>query len=380
VSPDPFIRDAAFRGSPILSYGTASRGSAWPKFLALIAGIFVVVLLVVFSWFWFFTNIPMPLNSTVFTVLPADAALNTKAPLVWKQSQALNKPLPTIAGLSKQLNVSGDHSGKSLGYAIRLTPATAIVGKTRLWELVSDEKIEVESFKSPFDVFGWPWEMFNGQMKLNVAVRDLFSTKELSWDELPDMVEGTVIGNKWKTNLFIQKNITNKTNIASLESGFVRFDAGTPDVLKNFLQYHGAWADFAESGEFTWRFDPSLVTLDYFDGGESRIDWLNEDEFIKQDFVLDDEYVAKRIYLLPGNASSSSGVASSSGALAISVEQSGMGIISNSVNELTCEGNVLAKFDHQSIQNFCSWFDICFFEYANLVLLNEGGYLTACGY
>ncbi len=383
MSPDPFIRDAAFRGSPILSYGTANRGSAWPKFLALAAGIFVLLGLTVFAWFWFFTKIPIPKDAVVFTVLPASASLNAKAPLVWKQSQALNSPLPTVAGLAK-VKTEQNQQELNIGYAVRLSPATAIIGRTKLWELVSNQKLDINAFQSPYEVFGWPWDMFNGEMRLELAIRRLFSSGDLTWDELPDVLQGVVIGNRWKTTLPVdlQKNVREQTESSDSSSGFIRTDGAAPDVLQNFFRYHGAWADFSNSGELSWKFDPSLVTIDYIGTNDSDLAIVSVDDrgsYITVPFTLEDGEVVQRLYMMPNDATSTVGFASSS-SLAILVEQSGVGIDSNFVNDLTCEGEVLARFDHQSLNNFCSWIDICYFDFNNIILLNQDGYLVACGY
>jgi hypothetical protein len=374
VSPDPYIRDAAFRGSPILSYGTARRGSAWPKFLALGAGIFVLLILAVFSWFWFFTSIPVPKGDVMNMVLPAQTSLNVSSPLVWKQTLELNKPMPTIVGLVKDAK-------ESRGYAVRLAPATAVVGKTRLWQLESEKQLDIVGYKTPYEVFGWPWDLLNKERHLRVAIRDLFSEEDLIWEDFPDNLEGEVVGNRWKTNLPVLA-LKGKSSKEISDSGFVRLEEGGSDILQNFLNYHGAWVRTGGSGDLVWNFDPSMVTIDYRGEGElGNMLGLVDDRssLITRDFVLEDETVVKRLYMMPLGASST-GVVATQTSLGIVVEQSGMGIDSKSVSGLTCEGEVLASFNRQSIQNFCSWIDICYFDFDNIVLLNEGGYLTACGY
>ncbi|MDF1497117.1 MAG: hypothetical protein P1P90_03575 [Patescibacteria group bacterium] len=390
MSPDPFIRDAAFRGSPILSYGTANRGSAWPKFLALAAGIFVLLFVFIFSWFWFFTKIPVPKNTLVFTILPAETSLNTNAPLVWKQAQALNNPFPTVAGLAKSSESNKNHQDGNLGYAIRLSPATAIIGKTKLWDLSSEQILEIDAYKSPFDVFGWPWEMFNGQMKLDINVRGLFSYGELSLDELPSKIDGIVIGNKWKTTLPIQKSVSEPTKKLVEASGFLQLEDGDSQFLMNFLRYHQSWAQFTEPGMLTWRHDPLLVALDYeADNKQKRYLGSLEDKesTISKKFELPDGYIAERLYVNPGLTIATGSNASSTG-LNIPETQQGLISVSNFVSGLTgyevdsnkCDGEVIAGFNQQSIKNFCSWIDICYFDFDNIILINEGGYLTACGY
>lgn len=381
MTPDPFIRDAAFRGSPILSYGRANRGSAWPKFLALGAGIFVLLAVTVLSWFWFLTNIPMPKDTVVFAILPGDIVLNTKAPLVWKQTQVLNRPIPTIVGLA---GVDAKGSGQETsGYAIRLSPATAIIGKTRLWHLVSNEELIVEKYFSPFEVFGWPWEMFKGEMRLDVAVSDLFSDGDLKFDNLPNYISGTIIGNKWKTDLPVnhQDNVIPLTSFGNI-SGFAPIEAGALDVLRNFLQINGAWIHFSDPGVLTWVFDQSTVTINTEGLDKSGVlmgSVVSEELSTYQPFTLPDGEVVYRQYINTAGTSTASVMATTS-EMGLMIDRQNSGISTNFVSNLTCDGEMLAGFDAQSIQNFCSWVDICYFDFKNIVFLNEAGYLTACGY
>lgn len=382
MSPDPFIRDAVFRGSPILSYGTANRGSAWPKFLALAAGIFVLLAIAVLSWFWFFTNIPIPKNTIVLAILPSRTSLGVNAPLVWKQAITLNSPSPTIAGIAKVANEISTTAYTNLSYAIRLSPATAIIGRTRLWDLSSEEKLTEYDYKSPFEVFGWPWEMFDGRLLLQVAVKDLFADADFTAADLPNVVEGEVIGNKWQTNIPIMRvsDAGEQSELLLQTDGFVTLDEGANEFLRNFLIYYGAWLDYTEQGTLTWEFATSTVDVDYMGFGDEEIATYDDLAALKVvPYTLEDGTVVQRLFKNSQQSSSTVDRATST-TLAIPISQREIYGNENSVSALTCQGQVMAKFDRQSLRNFCSWFDICYFNFDHVVFLNEMGYLTICGY
>ncbi|MBD3281135.1 hypothetical protein GF391_00110 [Candidatus Uhrbacteria bacterium] len=371
MTPDPFIRDAAFKGSPILSYGTANRGSAWPKFLALGAGFFVLAAGILGSWFWFFTSIPIPKQSIIELDLPAGSEMGATSPLIWKQMIELNKPMPTLAGLVKSGN-----SSEFKEYAIRLSPARAIVGRSSLWQVESQADIAIMEYKSPFEVFGWPWELVNRRANLSVKLREMFSYQGNDIQELPEILSGEIIGNRWKTNLPL-KIEGNSLPLDNFSSGGVVFSNNDSDFLANFLQYFGSYSKGDDASLLEWEFAPASLKLDYEGAGDLGAVIEEGDSGVSvQEFVMEDGTAAKRLYL-----ASTTATGSSSEAIEIpSYRYIETAAKQKSVSDLTCDGDALAVFDRQSLRNFCSWFDICYFDFDTVKILNDDDFLTVCGY
>lgn len=375
MTPDPFIRDAAFKGSPILSYGTANRGSIWPKFLALGAGFFVLLLMILGSWFWFFTSIPVPDNTIVELILPAGKKNSSSSPLSWKQVHELNKPMPTVAGLAKR-----GETGEFVEYAIRLAPARAIIGQSNLWQLESEDDVSIAEYKSPFEVFGWPWESVYRRAILTVNLRKMFSYEGMELEVLPEIVSGELVENKWRTYLPIT-DLRKSLVLDETNSGGVSLKEEDSLVLNNFLRYFGFYRRSDESDVLKWEFSPSSVKLDFEGAGDLQrvLEGEGANDVELREFVMDDETVASRLYL-----KQSSTTASATGTDGVIEFLANRDVIDDqnvkSVSELTCSGDIMAVFDKQSLINFCSWFDICYFEYDTLVIMNEHGFLTVCGY
>ncbi len=366
MTPDPFIRDAAFRGSPIMSYGRASRGPVWPKYLALGAGFFVLFLIILFSLFWFLTKIPVPKEAAAVIIFPADKPLDATNPLLWKQSHEYNKPLPTIAGLVR------DRDNNFLEYSIRLSPLNAITGKSRLWKLEASQELLVKEYKSPFQFFGWPWELRGQKVFLELNTNILLSN--VTQNNTDSSIRGTVVGNRWRTDfpLFMagDKSIEGKSNAVLLEDGDL-------DILNNFFAYHGVFvSDNSTSGTLSWDFGSDAAIVKYTDITDLDLirDNVESNGVEYKVFTMPDGTTARVIYATSGNLGASTGD--------VTINTEGLLLDQNkeSVSDLTCSGEVIAVLNRMSLQNFCSWFDICLFDFNNLVFLNEDGYLTVCGY
>lgn len=346
-----------------MSYGRASRGPVWPKYLALGAGFFVLFVTILFSLFWFLTRIPVPNNSAVALVLPADTNLDANMPLLWKQSHEFNKPLPTIAGLAK----NNDNTFSE--YAIRLSPLNALLGRTGLWHLESQENLNITEYKTPYQFFGWPWELAQSQFNLEIKPSSIFNQTP---DELQDLhIKGIIEGNKWKTDFLL-------VDYESLEmkddfSNGVVFTREPNNILKNFFRYHGSFVtEKTGSGALSWRFDANKTTVNL--QGVLDPDRVREEGGVfYKTFTMPDGTTARAIY------ATSSLVDASSTGFTFNIGNSFLNN-QNNVNELTCSGDVIAVLDEASVNNICSWIDICYFDFKKLVFMVEGGYLSVCGY
>lgn len=369
MTPDPFIRDAVFKGSPILSYGTANQGSVWPKFLALGAGFFVLIFLILGSWFWFFTRIPQPDRNVITLVVPTNVDLPANTPLEWKRVKELNQPLPTIAGIVKMDSASGYES-----YAIRLSPITALVGKTTLWHLESNQDLEWKNFKTPYELFGWPWNLLNIKTKLIIRPRSVFADYDNN-QRLPETIEGLIKKNRWETDLLITEyELISKYRE---RSDFVNFNSLDKGILGNFFQYNGKWIKSSDKTILTWRFLLNELRIDYrgSEVGQFVGDLLEEEKMSVQEYVLEDGYSAKRLFLHTGT--STMNYTSTSLSIANTKQNQ---ITQINVNELTCPGEIIAVFGKDSLRNICSWIDICYFDYKILIVTKHEERLTVCGY
>ncbi len=373
MSFNPFIHDSAFRGSPILSYGRAPSGTVWPKILAILAGILVVLGIFGGIWFWFFSQIPIPDNSAVQIILPANKSLTAKAPLEWKQIQELNKPMPTIAGM-----VNNADTGEFEAFAIRLSPIGAIFTGDKIWQNISKAHDLKMDYKTPYMIFGWPWELINQEIWLDLDIKQVFSFRNIILDDLPGKVSGQVIDNEWKTDLLIFEDFKTLDSLLIIDNltNFTAISLIGEPILLNYYSYNGLNIDY--SGEYsvlTWKFmnggaDSQLL------GAKNSLN-LNSSSTIQmasstiKEFVLPDGDIVGRLYSpnVDTDAEQSQ-----------SIITDGLVTADNFVSDMTCSGIVLAKLDSTSLVNFCSWIDICFVNLNQLLFVNRDGYLVVCGY
>lgn len=384
MSFNPFIHDSTFRGSPILSYGRAPSGTVWPKILAILAGILVVFGLIGLVWFWFFSTVPVPSNSVVRLILPAGKVLNYRTPLEWKRGQELNKPMPVIIGLAQD-----EQNQDFVAYAIRLSPIEAIFSEKTIWFVDSKIHFKDLEYKSPYMIFGWPWNLLNQEVILDINSQLLFSYKDIVLHNLPGNVSGRLIGNEWQTDLRIFDDMDANDFMINIDENadFAVFNVAESSFLKNYYYYRGInYIQDEDLSLFAWTFldgdaSANILTTNKkinISDSTSTSSTVNI-PILRQDFVLPDGDVVKRIYASDREHVQIASSASSNNATGLTEDRMEF-MQNNNVSSLTCNGWIMARLNDQSINNLCSWFDICFVDWKQLVFVNRDGYLVVCGY
>ncbi|GEM_PF-1500510 len=385
MSFNPFIYDSSFRGSPILSYGKATSGTIWPKIFAVLAGFLVIFGLIFVIWLWFFSQIPIPRNTVVKIILPANKVLSVKGvPLEWKQVQQLNKPMPTLAGM-----INNEIDGKFESYAIRLSFIDALFSDRSIWQINTTASVSEIDYQTPYKIFGWPWQLINQQIWLSLDVKRIFSFRNALIEDLPDIISGNIIDNEWQTDFFILEDfdavdfVQNNKNLNS----FATIPSIQKSVLLNYFAYQGLYFDLNK--------DYSLLEWDLSkENTNLKLFYLNQRDFVmatttypdnlgtKIDYTLPDGEHVQRLYLI--NRATSTLVSLDADKITttdLTTEDSTLNMKNiNDVSDLTCSGKILARLDYNSLQNLCSWIDICFVKWQELLFVNRDGKLVVCGY
>ncbi len=379
MSFNPFIYDSSFRGSPILSYGKASSGTIWPKILAILAGILVVLGLVFTIWLWFFSQVPIPKKTAVQIILPAGQKLTTKAPLEWKQIQELNKPMPTLAGM-----VNRDDGNGFEAYAIRLSFFDALFTNDKVWQIRTDAIIADMDYQTPYMIFGWPWELFNQEIWLSIDVKQIFSFRNIAMDDLPHKISGRITANEWQTDFSIVEDFDSLDFAQSNNKlhNFAVLSSINDTALLNYYAYQGLKIDL--NGEYSlvdWSYTPYSLNSLLLEQDSNQFITASSTDILdrtkKVEFVLPDGEKVKRIYSTEELATSTSVLERVTSTDIIYAESMQ---IDNSVSDLTCTGKVMARLNSDSIQNLCSWIDICFVAWNELMFVNRNDRLVVCGY
>jgi len=99
---DNIIRDSSIpSGSVILAYGAPSPRSRSPKILALLAGIFGLLVVIGSVVGFLSSHVWSPKNTAVLAYVTASAKLPDFVPQTWIDAQAVARPFPSFVGLRK---------------------------------------------------------------------------------------------------------------------------------------------------------------------------------------------------------------------------------------------------------------------------------------
>ncbi|MEO5928150.1 MAG: hypothetical protein ABIO72_05500 [Patescibacteria group bacterium] len=99
---DNLIIDASIpSGSVILAYGSPSSRSRFPKILAVIAGIFGIIVSLSIIFALTINKVPLPRNVAALAYLPAGTTLPSDAPQLWQDATAHAGRWPVFVGYEK---------------------------------------------------------------------------------------------------------------------------------------------------------------------------------------------------------------------------------------------------------------------------------------
>lgn len=112
---ETFIKDSSIpSGSVILAYGAPAPRSRIPKILALVAGIFGMLGILLITFLLFCVRVPAPSHPTALAFIPASMRIPDGFPQLWQHAQRSSAPFPVFVGFAQ------DESGSLRPFA--LTP------------------------------------------------------------------------------------------------------------------------------------------------------------------------------------------------------------------------------------------------------------------
>jgi hypothetical protein len=386
------IRDAAFTGSPLLSYGEAPNRRRLPKLLALLAGSFAVVAVVLVVWFWYFTALPMPTDASLVVIVPDGVDLPVRSPEVWRRVAKENSPLPTVMGFIS--DPSG--SPKSTAFAIRVFSLTDFFADKGLsvWKMEADQTSGLIAQTAPQKIFGDLWALPHAPM-LTIWPKRLFGSSLPS--DLPEVLSGPVMGNIWQVPI---DHDAISDQLTPLGPNNVILSASADDYLAKSTQINGLQIQLPASGRLNWvRHETSLdfAIQPNFPLSSSTLSGLESTQghLGKKDALLPDQsaYQILRPLVIPDLVDEKDALiseiqtaSSSKDLLKQQVYEFSLtdqvslllGQGTENVSQLTCPGNHLAEFDETSLKNICSWLDICFVDMNLLVIAEQGSFVNFC--
>jgi hypothetical protein len=366
---DSNIHDTGFTGSPIMSYGEAPVKRRITKLLAVLAGSFVVCVVLLSAWFWFLTSLPLPDNMVAMAVVPAGVILPDNAPDVWKQTVEANRPLPSVLGFAR----SKAADDKVVPFAVKAFSLADIVQDISAWKLSAEAELSVSSRQSPWKVFGTPWRRL---VWLTIWPKKLLNSQS---DSLPEVLSGAYSKNIWHVNV----NGGDLSLLGSVtSSNAMPLTPALSQNLANFTAANGFQIKFPEKGSLGW--EAKAGQLDLIVQPEPPIDDLTYlglaqgyDLFDKRNSLLQDQTAFQILAPLTGLSATSSIFQTKQFTFHFPLSMA-FDTKNNSVRSLACPGQPVALFDNASSKNICSWIDICFFIPRQMIITRQNNGVNFC--
>lgn len=361
---EPLIRDSAFKGSPIMSYGQFGARNKWLKLLAIVAGSFGALILGVGIWFWFFSSLPLPTASALMAIIPPGHPLPSGVPGVWREAVEHNYPLPTVVGLWS----SDQPEDKLVPFAVQVFDfANNQANGWKMWRILAQDTAPAVESKAPFQVFGNPWSDQGSLIWLSISPAQVLRMDREA--DLPPVLQGYVHSQTWKVQASSEQFAgqepdwsTNYLSLSSVKSNY----------LANFTAYYGEqmhnpldWVHWEHGDDLTLFFKPS-------EGSEAG---YASQTLTVGNLLLPDDYVVEVRQLTDT-------VVYSTHTQIQTVELNipyGSGVyLDPTTTQTACQGQRLVAFDEQSIKNICSWSDICYVKLKSLVINKQEQYINFC--
>ncbi|MFZ6015495.1 MAG: hypothetical protein ACOYUZ_04020 [Patescibacteria group bacterium] len=344
-----------------------------PKLLAIAAGSFAIAVLSVYVLIWHLASFPVAQNNAVSAVLPAQSSLDLDAPDVWRQVAKNNKYFPTYAGLAKDIN------GELRAYAVRFSLLSIITEGKGPWII---EGVNMNEFirqrSSAYKELGPVWKK-TVNTKLNMNLQEVFGD---AGDELalPRSVQGELEDHVWRTDMNVAD--LQYISFANAEKSAVSLDGNATEIVETFLMQSGYDLDLANKGVISWEAVSSSLAVDYVPSTRQADDLIGiaagADMVEEKEFELEDGDVVKRIYRIDRFTTSTDVNELMSGVKGLVVDSDISLIGRESVRTLTCPGKQIALFDAASINNICSWTDICFWDIKQIQISIENEKVIFC--
>lgn len=352
-----------------MSYGEAPVKRRITKLLAVLAGSFVVCVVLPGVWFWFLTSLPLPDGMVVMAIVPSNLVLPASAPDVWKHTVEVNRPLPSVLGFAR----SKATDGKIVPFAIRAFSLTDVAQGMSAWKLVTEAELSISSKKSPWEVFGTPWRQV---VWLSIWPKKLLNSQS---DSLPEVLSGVYSKNIWHVNV----NGDDLPPLGSVtSSNTMPLTPALNHNLANFTSANGFQILFPEKGLLGW--ETKAGHLDLIVQPELPIDnstYLGlaqgYDLFDKKNSLLQDR-TAIQVLSPPTDLSATSSLFRLKQFSFQLPSSMAPDLLNKSVRSLACPGQPVALFNDVSLKNICSWVDICFFTPRQMIITKQSDGVNFC--
>ncbi|MBU2566551.1 hypothetical protein KKG46_03250 [Patescibacteria group bacterium] len=328
------IQDSNFTGSPLMSYGTASRKIRYIKIVLLALVAILGIVIATSFWFLFLVKIPVPKNMAVAYVVTNGDSFPYDAPLNWRVVRQESNFFPIIVGYSwKKGQVTFEP------YVIKLASVSEAINERNIWHISANDDISDSNFGTLVSFFGWPWQWKSKSPQLILSPKVLFGENAA----LPNRVSGELVDDIWYTDWKI--NDTELENLKNISGDWSLINDERSIFITKYFNSRGiiaplnydavAWDEFGNIDFFTKDSQGNLFSVN------NLVDLSNKP------YYLPDGDVATAIYL---SSTSSMSLFTTSSTIT-------RPLLIDSVS--TCPGENVANFTKSSLSNICSWFDNC---------------------
>lgn len=361
---EPLIRDSAFLGSPIMSYGQFSARNKWLKLIALATGSFGLLILGAGIWFWFFSSLPLPADSAVMAIIPPGYKMPNSVPAVWRVAAEHNRPLPAVVGLM----ASGRSDGQLEPFAVRvLDIADRSSNGWSVWRILSEDMPSAFELKTPFQVFGSPWPNKSSGFWLSISPSKVFGLGEEVG--LPQVLQGYVQPGIWRVDSPVEESLDQEPG---WDTNYLGLSSENDIYLANFTAFYGEQG-FGSPAWVHWEHDDGL-TLAYKSKEGSETGLVGRTLTVGS-LLLPDDYL---VHVLELSDSSVYTTRTQSDLIKLNVADIAGFYLGSVPTDLNCPGRKLVAFDEQSLKNICSWTDICFIKLKSLVINKQEQNINFC--
>lgn len=361
---EPLIRDSAFSGSPIMSYGQFSARHKWPKLLALAAGSFALLVLGVSIWFWFFSTLPLPAQSAVMAIIPPGYKMPSGVPGVWREAVEHNYPLPTVVGLW----AAGQPGDQLSPFAVQVLDFTGHQDDGwNMWRVVSQSSSSAVELTAPYKVFGNPWSDKGSLLWLSIRPAKVLNMGKEA--DLPPVLQGYVQNGTWKVEAPPEQLADQEPDWST---NYLSLSSVKNNYLANFTAFYGQQR-FGAQDWVHWEHDDGL-TLTFKPVKDSELSLASQTLTVGS-ILLPDDYLVQ-IFEVSDLAPYATRTQPDS--IKYNLPYVTGIYTSSSAGDLGCQGQRLAAFDEQSLKNICSWSDICYIKLKSLVINRQEQYINFC--
>lgn len=346
------IQDNPFQGSPLLSYGRASRRGFW--ILSILVGLGFLILACFFYslWFWHSSRIPLPDKTVAYAVLPTSASLPSVFPSNWQQMQSENDPFPTIVGYAWH-----PQAQRLIPFAMRQQWVGGFFHiRDGFWHITSDFPLSRGDVLKPSTIFGsfFTFPSFK-EPQLSLFPRQLFAPFIEDSSLYPPVLSGSLSKGQWAVLLEdgLKLPQIEYPSLAHSEQEGILIDPMTAYPLERQLLAFGVPVNFLENSLLSW--GSSTASEPFYVAGTST----------SPQMILDPPNSSVELTLLPDGTNAFYLYVSSSTLPASSFDFSMEEVlyatstpVFQSASSISCPGEPLTFLKARRLDAFFSWFGI----------------------